>query len=111
MAKNYVLKGKYKDEKIKDGLDCLYFPNVDHGLWITKKRVSSYTLIDKTEKSEYSFWKGMMGMAMYGDGGSVFGIDGEKTTEYMISIEWKDGEKSLILIDEDCYKTFIASMF
>lgn len=31
--------------------------------------------------------------------------------EYLIAIEWKDGEKSLICIDEEYYKVFVKSMF
>ncbi len=106
--KNCVLKGWFEGKKINLGPDCLY-------IWgekdFTKYSISSYTVIDQTERSEYDLWKGMAGMAMFGDGGSVFGIGGKKTKEYLISIEWKDGEKSLILIDEEYYKTFVASMF
>lgn len=107
--KNCVLKGEFEGKKIECGTKYLW-------MWDAKKDfrkyfISSYTVIDQTERSEYDFWKGMMGMAMFGDGGSVFGIDGKKTKEYLISIEWKDGEKSLILIDEEYYKTFVASMF
>ena len=106
---NHVLKGLFEGKEIKDGLTELYM--LDAKRSFCKYFVLSYTVIDSNEKSEYSFWKGMMGMTMFGDGGSIFGIDGKKTKEYLISIEWKDGEKSLILIDQELYKTFVASMF
>ena len=31
--------------------------------------------------------------------------------KYLIAIEWKDGEKSLIFIDDEYYKVFVKSMF
>ncbi len=107
--KNCVLKGKFEGKKIECGTEYLRIR--DTLKKFSKYSISSYTVIDQTERSEYDLWKGMAGMAMFGDGGSVFGIGGKKTKEYLISIEWKDGEKSLILIDEEYYKTFVASMF
>ncbi|MBD5521321.1 MAG: hypothetical protein HDR03_08900 [Lachnospiraceae bacterium] len=52
-------------------------------------------------------------MALFGGIGAVAGIGGKNKSskEYLISIEWKSGEKSLILLDEKYYKVFIASMF
>ncbi len=52
-------------------------------------------------------------MAVFGGIGVVAGIGGKNKSskEYLISIEWKSGEKSLILIDDEYYKVFIKSMF
>ena len=38
-------------------------------------------------------------------------MSGKNKKEYLISIEWKDGEKALILIDDEYYKVFVKSMF
>lgn len=103
---NYVLEGKYKDEKILNGNDVLI---IDGGL--NKRYISSYTVIDETNKDQYSFWKGALGVALFGGFGAVAGIHGKKRKEYLIAIEWKDGEKSLILIDDEYYKVFMKSMF
>lgn len=48
-------------------------------------------------------------MALFGGLGAVAGIGGKTKKEYLIAIEWKDGEKSLI--DEEYYKVFVKSMF
>ena len=50
---NYVLEGKYKNSKITNGGDMLL---LDGGL--TKRYISSYTVIDESNKDQYSFWKG-----------------------------------------------------
>ena len=103
---NYVLEGKYKNKKIVNGGDMLL---LDGGL--TKRYISSYTLIDESNKEEYSFLKGALGAAFFGGLGAVAGIGGKSRKEYLIAIEWKDGEKSLILIDDKYYKAFVQSMF
>ena len=107
MAKiNYVLEGKYKNGKIVNAGDMLL---LDGGL--TKRYISSYTVIDETNKDQYSFWKGALGVALLGGWGAVAGISGKNKKEYLIAIEWKSGEKSLILLDDEYYKVFVKSMF
>lgn len=107
MAKiNIVLEGKYKNCKINNHGNML---TLDGGL--TKRNISSYTVIDETNKDQYSIWKGALGVALLGGFGAVAGIGGKNKKEYLIAIEWKDGEKSLILIDDEYYKVFMKSMF
>lgn len=48
---------------------------------------------------------------LLGDIGAVAGMGSKNKKEYLISIGWKDGEKSLILIDDTYYKVFVKSMF
>lgn len=70
---NIVLEGKYKDEKIlysKDMLIC------DGGL--IPRYISSYTVIDESNKDQYSFWKGALGVALFGGLGVIAGVKGKK---------------------------------
>lgn len=78
---------------------------------MNKLSISAYTVIDETNKDKYSIWKGALGVALLGGFGAVAGIGGKKKKEYLIAIEWKDGEKSLICLDDDAYKVFVKSMF
>lgn len=103
---NRFLEGKYKNEKIINAGDMLI---CDGGL--IPRYISSYTVIDEFNKEEYSFWDGALGVALWGEFGAVAGIGGQKSKEYLIAIEWKDGEKSLIYLDEEYYKVFVRSMF
>ena len=61
--------------------------NILHSKDLSSSYVSSYTVIDKINTDLY--------------GGK----------EYLIDVEWKDGDKSLISIDEEYYKLFITKMF
>lgn len=109
---NYVAEGKYKNEKIS-GYKEISVNTSEYigGRSLSKKQVSSYTIIDETNKDQYSFWKGALGVALLGGFGAVAGLGGKKKKEYLIAIEWKDGEKSLICIDDEYYKVFVKSMF
>ena len=114
MAKvNVVLEGRYKDSGIyidKGHLDI-------GGCEMTKDTISSYTVLDEISKDQYSLWKGVLGVALLGDIGAVAGVGSKNKREYFISIEWiyepnhSQGTKSLICLDERCYKTFIRDMF
>lgn len=68
------------------------------------KNVISYTVIDETNKDQYSFWKGALGVALFGGLGAVAGVRGKKRTEYLIAINWVYKVKSLICIDDELYK-------
>lgn len=114
---NYVLEGEGKDNriyniKLPSGREYLGIAGTND---LEKRTVKSYQVLDENNKdtSEYSYWKGALGVALLGGLGAVAGIGGKKKSskEYLIAIEWKSGEKSLILIDDDYYKIFMKSMF
>ena len=109
---NCVLEGKYKNEKISGHKEIsVNTSEYIGGRSLSKKQISSYAIIDETNKDQYSFWKGALGVALLGGLGAIAGIGGKNKKEYLIAIEWKDGDKSLILIDDEYYKVFIQSMF
>lgn len=107
-TKNIVLEGKYKDIKLR-GDSCNL--RIIDTITINKQSVKSYTVIDESNKDQYSFWKGALGVALLGGIGAVAGLRGKKNKEYLVALEWKDGDKSLISIDENNYKVLVANMF
>lgn len=110
---NYILEGKYKNKKISC-TSILKITNAEingSDYPLSKFTVASYTVIDESNKDQYSFWKGALGVALFGGIGAVAGIGGKNKKEYLIAIEWKDGDKSLILINDEYYKVFVKSMF
>lgn len=48
------------------------------GYPLSKYTISSYTVIDESNKDEYSFWKGALGVALLGGMGAIAGIGGKK---------------------------------
>lgn len=107
-AVNVILEGWGKGKEVYQRKSLLEVVSV----WsLYKPYVTSYTLINENNKSQYSFWKGALGVALLGGVGAVAGIGGKKTSEYLIAVEWKNGEKSLICLDDKYYKVFVQSMF
>lgn len=107
---NYIVGGKYINEPIT----CAAMLYTNSSPYFNKHSISSYTVLDAANKDsyEFSFWKGALGVALFGDIGVIAGIGGQKSDEqYLIAIEWKDGDKSLILINDEYYKVFVKSMF
>ena len=112
---NIILEGMYKDKNICISSNKKNLDTSGMGWNFTKNNIISYQVLDENSKdsSEYSFWKGTLGVALFGGVGAVAGIGGKNKSykEYLISIEWKNGEKSLILLDDEYYKVFVSSMF
>lgn len=110
---NVVLEGEFKGKEVYYTSQQL---RIVGGLPIEKKTVDSYAVIDETNKDQYSFWKGALGVALLGGLGAIAGVRGKKRTEYLIAINWKkwtkaEGGKSLICIDDELYKKFMMAMF
>lgn len=107
---NVVLEGEWK------GKEVFYSSSskkifVVGGRSVQKDTVASYVVIDETNKDQYSFWKGALGVALLGGLGAIAGVRGKKRTEYLIAINWKYEDKSLICIDDELYKKFMMAMF
>ena len=107
---NVVLEGEWKGQEIffstrKNAL------TICGGASLTQDYILSYTVIDETNKDQYSFWKGALGVALFGGLGAVAGVRGKKRTEYLIAINWVYKVKSLICIDDELYKKFMMAMF
>ena len=107
---NVVLEGEWKGQEI-------FFSTRENALTIcggaslTQDYILSYTVIDETNKDQYSFWKGALGVALLGGLGAIAGVRGKKRTEYLIAINWVYKVKSLICIDDELYKKFMMAMF
>ena len=107
---NVVLEGYGKGETLSHYPSKNMIRLIGKGQ-LSPSNVASYTVIDETNKDQYSFWKGALGVALLGGVGAIAGVRGKKKKEYLIAINWKDGKKSLICIDDEYYKTFVRSMF
>lgn len=107
---NVVLEGDYKGKEIFYSSN-LKVVKIIGGPSFETFNIASYTVIDETNKDQYSFWKGALGVALLGGLGAIAGVRGKKRTEYLIAINWKYEDKSLICIDDELYKKFMMAMF
>lgn len=108
---NTVIEGRFKNSSIIKNVNCLKIGTTE----LSKDYVTSYEIITESNSNKYSFWKGALGVALFGGIGAIAGVN-NKRKEYYIAIEWKykglyKDSKSLICINEDYYKILIKSMF
>ena len=115
-AKNQVIAGDYSGNKI--------YANSGNQLGIgksqigyiaicAKPRIESYELITeyKVKSRSSAILRGMAGVAFLGGVGILAGLTSKNKGIFTIAIQWKDGKRSLIEIDDKLYKKFIAEMF
>lgn len=108
-AKNKVIAGYRKGESVK-----IYSNHLSVSIYeLSKRTIESYELIteDKVKSGSSAILRGMVGVALLGGVGVLAGLSAKNKGIYTIAIQWKDGEKSLIEIDDKLYKKFVADMF
>lgn len=116
-AKNKVIAGDYQGREIGGMLGLIYIlergkdnPSID----IDSKNVESYELItDEHRKSASSgVARGIVGGALLGPVGMLAGgLSAKSKGIYTVAIQWKDGKKSLIEINDKLYKNLVKSCF
>lgn len=111
-AKNVVLSGKYK------GAEIIIHNHCDHvvikgGKSLNKYDVASYEVIteEKYKSGTSAILRGAAGVALLGGIGVLAALSAKSKGIYVIAVEWKNGEKSLIEIDDKLYKRFLQSMY
>ena len=114
-AKNAVIAGEYEKKQVtlssgKVRINVGFAEKVE----INKDTVEAYELItDEHRKSAASgAARGLVGGALLGPVGLLAGgLSAKSKGIYQIAIEFKDGTKSLIEIDDKIYKALIKACF
>lgn len=107
-AKNQVIAGEYLHQYVGSDLS-IGIGNVK----ITKYRVAHYEVVDAESRKSASSAVGRaaVGAALLGPLGLVAGVTAKRKGIYTVSIEFTDGKKSLIEIDEKRYKRLITELY
>ncbi|MBY6836009.1 hypothetical protein FDG50_00490 [Clostridium botulinum] len=111
-AKNKVVNGDYINERVyKEILG----KNLSIGgkKSIFKTNVKKYEVIDQTtSKGAISaIIRGSLGIALLGGVGILAGLSAKSKVIHLVAIEFNDGKRSLLEIDEKLYKVFRTNMF
>ena len=116
-AKNQVIAGDYNGNKVyaAGGNQLGIGRAKDYGYIAicAKPWIESYELIteDKVKSGTSAILRGMAGVALLVGVGILAGLSAKNKGIFTIAIQWKDGKKSLIEIDDKLYKKFINEMF
>lgn len=114
MAKNKVIAGDYLNCSV---LKISELISINSGfkkiLELNQNTVENYELItEEHRKSAISgVSRGLVGGVLLGPVGLLAGLSAKNKGTHFVAIEFKDGKKSLLEIDDKIYKTLIQKMF
>lgn len=120
MAQNKVLAGDYEGKNIMIGQQGFFskeevflFTGFTKKFPLNKETVASYELItEEHQKSAVSgVTRGLVGGALLGPVGLLAGLSAKNKGTHTLVLEFVDGKKSLIEVNEKIYKLFIQKMF
>jgi hypothetical protein len=116
-AKNKVIAGDYEGKNIV-GKPGMKHPVIALGMIksipMNNETVETYELItDEHVKSAASgVARGLVGGALFGAVGMLAGVSsGKNKGIFQVAVQFKDGKKSLIEIDDQAYKALVKACF
>ena len=116
-AKNMVIAGDYAGRIVSgDGMTVMIPLSLKVGdvIRLNKNSVDSYEVINTEQyrSAASGFGRGLIGGALFGNAGMMAGVMSAKSKGiYQIAIQFKDGKKSLIEVDDKIYKALVKSIF
>lgn len=114
MSRGKVIAGDYKNyEVVSYGGRC-YFEHLLNSVSVNRNVISRYEIVSNIEK--HPFWgtlvKGLIGKTLFGTIGAASAMStsmGRKV--YIISIEFKNGKRSLIEVPDVDYKSILQALY
>ena len=111
-----VIAGDYQDKFVNIILGKLCISNADifnKDIVLNKDTVSQYDIVDEESRKSAASAVGRaaVGAVLLGPVGLLAGVAAKRKGIYTIAIQFHNGKKSLIEIDEKRYKIFLKEMF
>ena len=109
-----VIAGEYKGSSISVGFSSIKFCKGFKRIKLDKSNVESYELItEEHRKSAASgIGRGLVGGALLGPVGMLGGaLSAKNKGRYQLAIQFKDGTKSLLEVDDLTYKALVSILF
>lgn len=111
---SYVLAGEYLGWQVKQGIGGVMLTRGFKKVKLNKETVEAYEVItDEHQKSAVSgVARGIVGGALLGGVGMLAGaLSAKEKGIYHVAIKFKDGNESLLKMDDALYKRLIQDMF
>ena len=114
-AKNKVIAGDYKGKDIQVSRGKVKLSvGFARSILVDSSTVESYELLtDEHRKSAVSgAVRGLIGNALIGGAGLLAGgISGKSKGIYQVALQFRDGTRSLVEVDDQIYKAIIRNCF
>lgn len=114
MAKNKVIAGDYEGKQISAGFGTVILNTSFLGsVKLDKTTVKEYEVLDEESRKSATSAVGraFVGGVILGPVGWLAGLSAKSKSTHVVAIEFMDGKKSLIEIDQKIYKAFIQKMY
>lgn len=111
--KNVVVAGDYKNSAISLGFTGLYISAFPKKVKISKENVEEYEVLNEEQKTSgaSAIGRAAVGSFFLGPVGLLAGATAKKKGIHTIAIQFKDGKKSLLEIDDKMYKELVRVLF
>lgn len=113
-AKNKVIAGDYEGKQVTSVIDKLviitgFMKTVE----LTKENVESYEVVDEEVKTSAvsAVGRGLVGSFLLGPAGLLAGLTAKKKGVHLVAVQFKDGKKSLLELNDKLYKILMKSLF
>ena len=114
-AKNKVIAGDYEGKGVGAGFgQCYIVVGFGKNLYLNKDIIEAYEVIsdDHRKSAASGVARGLVGGALLGPVGLLAGgLSAKNKGTYNIVLQFKDGKKSLIEVDDKIYKAIMKIMF
>lgn len=113
-AKNKVIAGDYKGKQLMQVMGTVSLSTgFIKSMLINKTTVEEYEVMDESHsKSAVSaVGRGLVGGFLLGPVGMLAGLSAKTKGVHVVAIQFKDGKKSLIEVDDKIYKAIMQSCF
>lgn len=111
---SYVVAGEYLGWEVKQGIGGVMLARGFKKVKLNKENVEAYEVItDEHQKSIASgVVKGIVGGALLGGIGMLAGaLSAKEIGIYQVALQFKDGTKSLLKMEDAIYKRLIQDLF
>ena len=111
---NRVIAGDYKRQgimKVRNGV-CITLP-MFKSIKIAKETVAEYEVINTTVSvsSSSAMTRAAVGSFFFGPAGLAAGLGAKRNGAYWIAVQFKDGKRSLLEVDDKLFRAITISLF
>lgn len=109
MAANKVIAGFHEGEYVKTSGGLVLIGNDAAAKWT----VEDYELIsgEKSVSLASVLLRGVAGRILLGPWGILAALTAKQNGVYVVALQWKNGKRSLLELDEKVYKALMKSIF
>lgn len=113
-AKNAVIAGDYEKKKVVNTAKGIYIVlGFTKMVEVNKETVESWDELDSSVKTSgvSAVSRGLAGSLILGPAGLLVGLTAKKKGTHIVAVQFKDGKKSLLEVDEKIHKALITTLF